>query len=307
MRTKLRIGIRVFGLGTLDIAKPGNVQGDEMVARSWQKYLLRRDDIAEVLLYGPKDVIDESLHVAIDFNPFLESNHNVKSVLYMQNAFPQDTHAGGTVGVFESQRDRFDGYLFTSGCLMSACSAEGAVIPFATDEEVFYPQWAETFRHPVSFVGNDIRGPIVNHRYLMGALPFGLVIYGNMWHPPLSAASRGKLSMEQLPKVYTSSLINLNCHIGEHVIHDTINLRIYDILACEGFVLSDRVPSLSDVFGDAVVCTEGYEDTWAKLVHYSADTECRKLSARTGRKIVLGNHTFVHRMENVVAYLKELL
>ena len=266
MRTKLRIGIRVFGLGTLNVAKPGNVQGDEMVARSWQKYLLRRDDIAEVVLYGPNDKVQESLHVVIDFNPFLESNHDVKSVLYMQNAFPAETHPGGTVGVFESRRDLFDGYLFTSDCLMSACSAEGAVIPFATDEEVFYPQWEESCQHPVSFVGNDIRGLMVNHRYLIAALPFGLVIYGNMWRPPLSAVSRGKLPMERLPKVYTSSLINLNCHIGEHVIYDTINLRIYDILACEGFVLSDRVPSLSDVFDDAVICTEGYEDTWAKLV-----------------------------------------
>ena len=87
-----------------------------------------------------------------------------------------------------------------------------------------------------------------------------------MWSPPLAQVCHGKLPMPDLPKVYSSVAINLNAHVREHKKWDTINLRVYDALACGGFVLSDELPSLLDTFGDAVVCTRGDEDEWAKLV-----------------------------------------
>lgn len=307
MNAKLRIGIRLYGVGTFDIKKPGNVQGDEQVARSWQKYLLRRDDVDTVLLYGPTDTLENNLHVVIHFNPFLDLHATVPNILYLQNAFPKEFHPGGTVGVFESVQMRFNGYIFTSQTLMNAC-ASGAVIPFATDPEMLFPHRSEIYAHPVCFVGNDIRGPIINHRYFLPALPFGLVIYGNnVWSPPLSSACRGKLPMEDLPKVYSSALINLNAHIDEHVIYDTINLRIFDVLACGGFVISDRTPSLSSWFGDAVVCTDGGEDLWAKLVRYLTDSEERKKRSAIGRRIVLDHHTYAQRVETLMTYLHNIL
>jgi len=131
MATPLRIGLRLSLLGTLDPKKPVFVQGDEQVARAWQKYLLRRDDVADVRLYGARGPIDHQLDVIIHFNPFLDRVAGKKNVLYLQNAFPPEQHPGGTVGVFRSAASRFDGYLFTSEKLMQSC-ADGAVIPFAT-------------------------------------------------------------------------------------------------------------------------------------------------------------------------------
>jgi len=137
---------------------------------------------------------------------------------------------------------------------------------------VFYPQPTARYAHLVTFVGNDIRGPRVNCRYFVPALPFGLAIYGHkQWAPPLGSACRGKLPESDLPKLYSSAKVTLNAHIEEHIRHDTINLRIYDALACGGFVISDRVASLPAEFGDSVACTEGYEDLWAKLVRFLAD------------------------------------
>jgi len=209
--------------------------------------------------------------------------------------------------VFNKVKAGFDGYVFTSERLMKAC-ASGAVIPFATDPELFFPQDSNSYQHPVSFVGNDIRGPIVNQRYFVPALPFGLVIYGNkVWSEPLQKVCVGKLPMPDLPKLYSSSLINLNAHIEEHIELDTINLRIYDILACGGFILSDRVDSLQAIFGDAVVCTTGNEDEWAKLVLYLADGDERQRRSQEGRKIVLSDHTYANRMETLIKYLKEVI
>jgi spore maturation protein CgeB len=306
MRRKWKIGLRLFHINTLDVSKPGNVHGDEVVARGWEKYLLRRDDVESVYVYGASGAIAEELDVLIHFNPFLELHPKVKNILYLQNAFAKEKYPGGTSGVFQEVKSKFDGYLFTSQKLMEVC-ANGAVVPFATDPEYFYPQPSEVYQHPVSFVGNDIRGPIVNLRYFVPAIPFGLTIYGNLWSEPLSQVWKGKLPMPDLPKLYTSSLINLNAHILEHIELDTINLRIYDILACGGFILSDYVESISSMFGDAVVCTEGYEDEWAKLVRYLADPEERQRRSQEGRKIVLNDHTYRNRVETLINYLQQVL
>jgi spore maturation protein CgeB len=56
--------------------------------------------------------------------------------------------------------------------------------------------------------------------------------------------------MPDLPKLYSESQINLNAHISEHLEWETINLRIYDILACGGFIISDYFESLENIFGD---------------------------------------------------------
>jgi spore maturation protein CgeB len=88
---------------------------------------------------------------------------------------------------------------------------------------------------------------------------------------------------------------------------DTINLRIYDILACGGFIISDHVDSLENTFGDVVVITDGYEDEWAEIAYYLSNPEIRKKKAQEGRKLVLSHHSYEHRMETVVKYLKEIL
>jgi len=307
VKRKLKIGLRLLSIESLDVNKPGNVQGDELVGRSWQKYLARREEVESAYLYGAYGAITDNLDVLIHFNPFLDPQPNAKNILYLQNAFPPEHYPDGTAGVFHQVKARFDGYMFTSKKLMEAC-APGAVVPFATDPEFFFPQPTERYQHPISFVGNDIRGPLVNQRYFVPALPFGLVIYGNRtWAPPLAAACRGKLPMPDLPKLYSSSLVNLNAHIGEHIDWDSINLRIYDILACEGFVLSDYSASLAELFGEALVTTRGDEDEWAKLVRYLADPQERHRRSREGRRIVLSNHTYANRVETVMAYLREIL
>src|SRR5262249_48980815 len=166
---RLRIGLRLPTLGTFDISKTGNVQGDEQVARAWQKYLSRCPEIESVTLYDAGSEIIERLDFLIHFNPFLKSHENTKNVLYLQNAFPESHYEHGVVGVFRKVQGNFAGFVFTSKDLMKACT-DGAVVPFATDPDVFYPQRSASYEVPVAFVGNDLRGPLTNHRYLFPAV-----------------------------------------------------------------------------------------------------------------------------------------
>jgi hypothetical protein len=301
----LRIALQLIGVGTFDVDRPGNVQGDELVARCWQKYLARHPGVREVKLYGGGQPPPDNVDLVIHFHPELPGHPSARNYLYLQNVFPADRYDGGTTGMFHKVKHRFDGYLFTSDRLMKAC-APGAVIPFATDPERFQP----TPRRPghdwpaVTFVGNNIRGERCNRRYLAPALPFGLAIYGNnQWQAPLAGVCRGKLALEDLPALYTTSAVNLNAHIPDHITFDTLNQRLYDILGCGGFVLSDRIDSLQSVFEDAVVTTEGDDSLWAQLVCLLADREDRRRRADRGRRLVLANHTYAHRTAAVVQFL----
>jgi spore maturation protein CgeB len=306
---KFKIGIHLLGIDTFDINKPGNFQGDELIGRGWQKYLARYEQIERADIYGAQDAMMDDLDVVIHFNPFIDKHPTAKNILYLQNAYPKEDYKGGTVGVFNYFKDKFDGYIFTSERLMKSC-ADGAVVPFATDPEIFQPEPSGEYDLPVSFVGNaNVRSHYTNQRYFAPALPFGLVVYGNMWqdYPPISKAWKGRLPMPDLCKLYTGSHINLNAHITQHYEMDTINLRIYDILACGGFIISDHVDSLQETFGDVVVITDGYEDEWAKIAYYLSNPELRKKKAEEGRKLVLSHHSYEHRMKTVVKYLEEIL
>lgn len=289
------------------MSRPGNVQGDEQVARGWQKYLLRRDEVGSVRLYPRHGAIDQRLDVLIHFTPFADIVPGIRNILYLQNAFPPESFAGGTVGVFTTFREKFDAFLFTSSKLRDAC-ADGGVVPFATDPEEFRPRFDERFAHTVAFVGNDIRGTSVNHRYIFPAVAFGLVIYGNRaWRPPLDRACRGKIAAEDLPRLYSSAQVNLNAHISEHVRWDTVNLRVYDVLACGGFLISDRTPTLEAEFGEAVVCTDGDEDLWAKLVHFLGDPEARRVLGERGRRLVCSDHTYASRVNTVLDFIADVI
>ena len=305
-KRKMRLGIKLAGVGTLDTRKPGNVQGDELVAVCWQKYLLRRDDVESVDLYGPDEPMRSDLDVLVHFYPTFELHPSAKNVYYLQNAFPPETYSGGTVGVYNQVKDRFTGIIFTSEKLMHACGP-GAVVPFAADPEELQHLPDVRYRHNISFVGNDIRGATVNNRYFVPAIPFGLVIYGNnVWQPPLNEVCRGKLPMPDLPKLYSSCLINLNAHVQVHIDFDTINLRVFEALACEGFLISDHHPSMEAEFGDAVVCTTGDEDLWAKLVRYLADEPERERRRKLGRDILLSRHSYKHRADSVMEFLNQI-
>lgn len=305
--TKPNIGIRLREIGSLDINFKGFMNGDELVARSWAKYLLQRDDVGRVELYGKTGPVAPDLNVIIHFHPETELVQTAKNILYLQNAFRKDSHEGGSTGVFRQCAHNYSGFLFTSAELMSACVTDGAVIPFATDPQMFYPQPAGKYPFKASFVGNNIRSEDVTLRYLAEALPFGLVIYGSNWgYQPFCQAWRGKLPMEDLAILYSDSCINLNCHLTEHVEMNLINLRIYDILACGGFVLSDRVQSIEATFGDAVAITDGYCDLWAALAEFADNPAERKRRALVGRHIVLSNHTYKQRVAELMRYLQQL-
>jgi len=300
-----KILIHSNGEGSLNHINNGqNVQGDQLVARAWRKYIERRSDLKLVHDTSQADYI-----IYFDlFSDTFPGKH--KNINYLQNVYPSHAWAGGTVGQFNLHKHKFDHFIFTSNRLKENCKTDGAVIPFATDPEIFFRYDPVThYRHPISFVGNGIRTQEENNRYIMPVIDL-IAIYGNIdgWAKEYHSACKGKLPLEDEPILYSSSLVNLNFHISEHLEHDTPNFRIYNILACGGVIITDRSDTLVSKYSDFVSFTDGGEDLkkqmdWLRNVDILIEADTR---ATAGQRYVLEHDTFEHRVAVLAEFIRGL-
>ena len=105
--------------------------------------------------------------------------------------------------------------------------------------------------------------------------------------PELAVLNRGTVDYHtQMPLVFAGSRINLN--ISLRSIHSGIPLRVLDIMACGGFVLSNWQPEIAACFAEGVeiVTFDSLEDCLAKTAYYLSHEEERRQIAANGQKKV---------------------
>ena len=105
--------------------------------------------------------------------------------------------------------------------------------------------------------------------------------------PKLHAHNCGRVDYHtQMPLVFAGSRINLN--ISLRSIHSGIPLRVLDIMACGGFVLSNRQPEIAEYFGEGVEIATfaSMEECMDKVHYYLAHEEARRRIAEAGQRKV---------------------
>ena len=105
--------------------------------------------------------------------------------------------------------------------------------------------------------------------------------------PTLDACNQGTVDYHtQMPLVFAASRINLN--ISLRSIHSGIPLRVLDIMACGGFVLSNWQPELAEYFteGEEIALFENNEECMEKIAYYLSHEEKRKEIAVAGKRKV---------------------
>lgn len=103
----------------------------------------------------------------------------------------------------------------------------------------------------------------------------------------LDTCNRGMVDYHrQMPLVFSESRINLNITLRS--IHSGIPLRVLDIMACGGFLLTNRQPELAEYFeeGAELAVFESMEECVDKMHYYLAHEEERRKIAQAGRKKV---------------------
>tara|TARA_R110000824_G_scaffold9391_6_gene41985 strand:- start:3573 stop:4490 length:918 start_codon:yes stop_codon:yes gene_type:complete len=281
-----------------------NVEGDEIVARAWVKELNKRDEKITAFLGHSKIPPD----VTIYFSPLPETKEDKSiKVLYLQNVFPKPNWPG-TVEMFHIFKNQYDNFIFPSqGLKDKTKDKDSLVLQFAADHEIYKPNpITYDLAHNLCFVGNNFRSPDVTEQFLMCTSEMGLALYGNpaSWNNFLC---RGKITPEDESKLYSSSKICLNLHLKEHLENGTFNLRIFNILASGGFVISDHSEKLEKEFGDCIVFTTGHQDLKDKCNFYLDNPNETIPYRQAGLKKINDSHTFRHRMDNLSEWLKLLL
>jgi spore maturation protein CgeB len=320
----LKIGFYItWNMGSLE-RKAGNVLGDELYALSLAKTLKQIDSQVEAEIYAPNRLPTQKLDLMVYMNDNEPRREWAdKSVLYLQNAYGE----GADRKLAKLRKRHYDGYAFISNKLLNTHIDDGyhgIFLPFGVDVSTFYPRTHDpSLAFDVAYVGNDIKGVTRSQAYLEPAADFNFGLYGN-WRVPkvrfkiwkkwflpsykkkFEQIARGKIPQEQVPVLYSSSKINLNCTIQDCVNWDVITLRSLEVLACDGFLISDRVPSAERLFGDFIVFTEGHDDLNEKIHHYLANDERRKNLARAGGEYVRNNFSIQATAAHLLNYLREI-
>ena len=111
--------------------------------------------------------------------------------------------------------------------------------------------------------------------------------------PTLDACNHGTVDYHtQMPLVFAGSRINLN--ISLRSIHSGIPLRVLDIMACGGFVLSNRQPEIAEYFEEGVelVTFGSMEECIDKVQYYLSHEEERRQIAEAGYRKVKSEFSY---------------
>ncbi|HQL61553.1 MAG TPA: glycosyltransferase [bacterium] len=116
-------------------------------------------------------------------------------------------------------------------------------------------------------------------------------------------AGRGTYYPTETAAIYASSEININLfHLQ---CERSLILRVYDVMACGGFLLSEYTPAFEDSFrvGEELDVFRTPGELKEKVEFYLAHPERRREIARCGQRAVLTGHTYAHRLRRVVGDL----
>lgn len=142
-------------------------------------------------------------------------------------------------------------------------------------------------------------------------------IWGNSWDPEAviwkNVQKQGnRVSTEETVKIFNASDINLNLHSYAHedAINskgDFVNPRTFEIASCGAFQLVDRRTCLNDHFidGEEIISFENEEEMNRLIDYYLNNPSERKLIQDKAKKRVIKDHTYIHRMKEMICFIKE--
>jgi len=185
---------------------------------------------------------------------------------------------------------------------------KGYFFRMPADPELYFPMPpAMTFpKTDIVYVSNNIK-PYYNDEWIKPiAKHFGperFRIYGSVWEGSgLEECCHGAPPGLVVPDIFSSAKIILSIHLADHRKYDVTTCRIPEALLAGKPVLSDEVGQ--NVYGDYV----WYGNSGEHLVSFAKEIlnnyEKATQRALQGRSFVLTNHTFKHRVNELLEYIR---
>jgi spore maturation protein CgeB len=303
-----------------------NVIGDELIGEQMCEWLQRSKKISQAHLYAPNDLPSENLDIMIYLNDTEpQESWAKKHLVYIQNAYNE----GSEEALKKFWKQNYDGYAFISNKLLKIHTDNGyngIFLPFGFDPNLFYPREKNLeYDYEVAYVGSDIKGEARTRKYILPAADYNFGLYG-YWYIPkvrwkiwkrfgsefkykktLAKISRGRIQQENVPVLYSSAKININCTAQDCVDWDVITLRTIEVLACKGFLISDKVETAEKILKDCLVFSDGDADLKNKIDYYLLHEKERSEIASNGYEHVKKNASVDARMQELIKYLESIL
>lgn len=178
---------------------------------------------------------------------------------------------------------------------------ESGVLLQCVDDEVMTCEEHRDKKYDLLFVGNSrhIFRPI-----LRDLLPteHRLSVYGRHWEefPVKDYVVNDYMDNDKVGQAYHDAKILLNDHWDDMRECGIISNRIFDALAVGAFVISDDIPEIDEVFEGAVVTYQTKDDLKEKIDYYLEHESEREKMAQSGKEIVLREHTFSKRCNEII-------
>lgn len=176
-------------------------------------------------------------------------------------------------------------------------------MPFATNPELHCPSRHGRFRYDVSFVGHFTQHRADHIRELALADivvdVFGDPAWVRVAHPNVRFHGPAD-HRRQVPEIYSESKINLN--ITNAQLLTSLPVRVFDVLACEGFLLTDYRRDVEELFtpGKELALYAGPTDLVRKVRHYLERPAERQRMASAGLSRVRERFTFRHQLSAIL-------
>lgn len=197
-------------------------------------------------------------------------------------------------------------------------------VPLAADSAVIYPETSDRFRADVSFIGTYL--PQKRRIFREQVFPLGnkydLRLYGQDWTflsrlkgwgqkagqyfniPLLRSLQKPSLDLEDERKIYASSLVSINIHEDyQRTFGGDCNERTFKVPLAGGFEITDDVACIRKYFkaGEEIVIAANTADWFEKIDYYIRNPGERLAIIEAARKRVRAEHTYVHRVQQLLA------
>ena len=112
----------------------------------------------------------------------------------------------------------------------------------------------------------------------------------------------GQRLFEEAARKYNEAKVCLNI-----AMKDDVNMRCFEVMGCGGFLLTDKIPSIQELFVDGVHCVlyDGLDDMVEKAKYYLEHEEAREKIAKAGQQHVLATHTIDCRVDVILNEIKK--
>jgi spore maturation protein CgeB len=135
----------------------------------------------------------------------------------------------------------------------------------------------------------------------------GLTVRGDLrWLEVVPCVDGPVGYFNDLAPFYRDTLVNLNSTSIQ--MKGAVNQRVFDCPAAGGFIITDAQGDIEDLFDSAkeMVTYSSLEELEDKVDYFTRKPEARIPIVRRARKRIEENHTHMHRLRSLEAYLREI-